>query len=144
MVGWRILRTVMSVIVLTGLGQTVGVAYSDAEGVSRLRQLAGEQFGVPASLIRLVHQSRELVDSQTVSLPPLSTVAVGLSLLGGVVDPLLCPIAYKTVARLICRKCYCRNGLERTTCRKCGCPDLRNKKKQSKELRRYYKSRLEG
>lgn len=103
-----------------------------------LREKVGSCLGVQPQGIRLMCRAREVLDSWKGELNELEVVYVGLRLLGGFIEPAKKQIALKEVARLICRKCYCRNDLNRTTCRKCGHPDLRPKKHQSREMRGFY------
>lgn len=129
----------MKTLLVEGTGMRVVLETEPTYTIQWVRERVGDATGVPAERLVLFHCSKLLQDHQTLSELPVTAcliVRASLSLSGGMIDPVLRRLALTTVVCLICRKCYCRNGLERTTCHKCGWPDLRGKKKNSKEMRR--------
>jgi len=133
----------MKTVLVEGAGATVTLEVEGTDTVQWVRQRVSESTGIPQQLLALSHCSKPLHDHQTLSELPISSAPIlraSLRLLGGVIEPERYKLALSTVVAQICRKCYCRNGMDRTTCHKCGWPDLRLKKRNASALKKLYSS----
>lgn len=133
----------MKTLLVEGPGICLSVTLDSVSTGQSLLEVVSARSGIPTELLTMSHCGKRVPASQDVSeltLDACPVLRVSLSLPGGMIEPSLRKLALMSVACLVCRKCYCRNGMDRTTCRKCGWTDLRQKKRHNRDMKRVYDS----